>query len=97
MLPTGDVGLLFMAYNHNLAQQFEFTQKTWANNPAFPLAGPPPKLDPIIGQGPVAAQHWSKEWDNAAAPTVALSFQGFVKMRGGEYFFAPSLNFLRSL
>jgi Dyp-type peroxidase family len=97
LLPTGDVGLLFMAYNHNLAQQFEFTQKTWANNPGFPAAGPPPKLDPIIGQGPVAAQHWSKEWDNAAAPTVALSFQGFVKMRGGEYFFAPSLNLLKSL
>ena len=97
LLPTGDVGLLFMAYNHNLAIQFEFTQKSWANNSAFPAGGPPPKLDPIIGQGPVGAQHWPKEWDNPPAGNVALSFQGFVKMRGGEYFFAPSLNFLKGL
>ncbi|MDQ6768857.1 MAG: Dyp-type peroxidase [Gemmatimonadota bacterium] len=97
LLPTGDVGLLFMAYNHDLATQFEFTQKSWANSSAFPAGGPPPKLDPIIGQGPIAAQHWPKEWDNPAAGNAALSFQGFVKMRGGEYFFAPSLNFLKSL
>ena len=97
LLPTGDVGLLFMAYNHNLALQFEFTQKTWANNPGFPAPGAPPKLDPIIGQGPVGAQHWPTKWDDASAATVPLSFQGFVNMRGGEYFFAPSLNFLKSL
>jgi Dyp-type peroxidase family len=97
LLPTGDVGLLFMAYNHELALQFEFTQKSWVNNPAFPAGGAPPKLDPIIGQGPVGAQHWLKKWDDPAVGAAALSFQGFVKMRGGEYFFAPSLNFLRSL
>ena len=97
LLPTGDVGLLFMAYNHELARQFEFTQKSWVNNPAFPAGGAPPKLDPIIGQGPVGAQHWPKKWDDPAVGAAALSFQGFVKMRGGEYFFAPSLNFLRSL
>ena len=49
LLPTADVGLLFMAYNHDLAAQFEFTQKTWANSNTFPVAGAPPKLDPIIG------------------------------------------------
>jgi len=97
LLPIGDVGLLFMAYNRDLALQFEFTQKSWANNVAFPAGGLPPKLDPIIGQGPEVAQHWPKKWDDPAAGTAALSFQGFVKMRGGEYFFAPSLNFLRSL
>lgn len=97
LLPTGDVGLLFMAYNHDLSSQFEFAQKSWANNPAFPASGPPPKLDPIIGQGLVAAQQWPQKWDDPAAGSAALSFQGFVKMRGGEYFFAPSLNFLRSL
>jgi len=31
--PEGGVGLLFMAFNSNLADQFEFTQITWANNP----------------------------------------------------------------
>lgn len=98
LLPAGDVGLLFMAYNHDLSAQFESTQKS-ANDSAFPAGGPPPKLDPIIGQGPgpLAAQHWPKEWDNPVSGNAALSFQGFVKMRGGEYFFAPSLNFLKSL
>lgn len=96
LLPTGDVGLLFMAYNRDLALQFEYTQKS-ANNVAFPAGGLPPKLDPIIGQGPDVAQHWPKGWDDPDAGTAALSFQRFVKMRGGEYFFAPSLNFLKSL
>lgn len=97
LMPTGDVGLLFMAYNHDLANQFEFTQKSWANNVGFPAGGAAPKHDPIIGQCPVSAQNWPKEWDNAAAGTTPLSFQGFVRMRGGEYFFAPSLNFLKGL
>ena len=100
LLPTGDVGLLFMAYNHDLAKQFEFTQKTWANNPNFPVAPVPPGppgLDPVIGQGPAATHNWPKAWDDAAQGTVPVQFQGFVKMRGGEYFFAPSLNFLKTL
>lgn len=97
LLPTGGVGLLFMAYNHTLAVQFEFTQKTWANNPGFPNAPTPPGIDPVMGQGPVTPHTWPKIWDDASQGTVALPFQGFVKMRGGEYFFAPSLNFLKSL
>lgn len=97
LLPVGDVGLLFMAYNNKLATQFEFTQVTWANSPAFPAAGPAPKIDPVIGQGPAAAQQWPKSWDDSAGGLGAFSFQGFVKMRGGEYFFAPSLNFLKTL
>jgi Dyp-type peroxidase family len=98
LLPTGDVGLLFMCYNHDLALQFEFTQKTWANGLNFPPAGTPPLLDGVIGQAAaIENQHWPKAWDDPAAGTAAFSFQGFVKMRGGEYFFAPSLNFLRAL
>jgi Dyp-type peroxidase family len=101
LLPTGGVGLLFMAYNHTLAVQFEFTQKAWANNPGFPRAPAPtvPGIDPVIGQapGPAAPHDWPKTWDDAAQGTVPLPFQDFVKMRGGEYFFAPSLNFLKRL
>ena len=32
LLPTGGVGLLFMAYNAVLGQHFKFTQQSWANN-----------------------------------------------------------------
>ena len=97
LLPTGDVGLLFMAYNRELAQQFEFTQINWANNGGFPTAPTPPGIDPVMGQGPVASHAWPRVWGDPASGTVPLPFQGFVTMRGGEYFFAPSLNFLKGL
>ncbi len=98
LLPTGGVGLLFMAYNGKIEQQFQFTQQTWANNPSFPLGVPPPPpgLDPVIGVGPVSNQNWPRNW-GSATPATAFSLQGFVKMRGGEYFFAPSLAFLKAL
>ena len=96
-LPTGDVGLLFMAYNSNLTNQFVFTQKTWANNAGFPSAGV--GADPIIGRGantPVA-QTWPLKWDDTGGGTKTLNFAKFVTMRGGEYFFAPSLTFFKNL
>lgn len=95
LLPTGDVGLLFMAYNRDLATQFQFTQQTWANNAAFPKTSPT-GIDPVIGVG-TGAQQWHNVWDKPASGTTPFSFQGFVKMRGGEYFFAPSLSFLKGL
>lgn len=97
LLPTKDVGLLFMAYNAHLAQQFVFTQNTWANNAGFPAGGV--GVDPIIGQGPTAsaAQHWPQTWDDASSVKKDQDFHGFVTMKGGEYFFAPSLTFLRTL
>ena len=96
LLPTGGVGLLFMAYNRSLADQFVFTQQTWANNQNFPNGNS--GIDPIIGQGPGAAvaQSWPDGWDQPKPP-VAFGFSGFVTMRGGEYFFAPSLTFLKNL
>ena len=38
--PTGGVGLLFMAFNASIAEQFEFVQQAWLNNPWFPVVGP---------------------------------------------------------
>ena len=99
-LPTGDVGLLFMAFNSSLANQFVFTQKSWANNADFPRAGT--GIDPIIGQHSAAAaaiapQSWHKEWDDSANATVPFAFADFVEMKGGEYFYTPSLAFLKTL
>ena len=99
LLPTGGVGLLFMAYNVQIANQFRFTQQVWANNPNFPIPGTH-GIDPVIGQGPAnpTDQKLPKEWDNAAAGTANnVSFSGFVRMKGGEYMFSPSLTFLMNL
>ena len=96
LLPTGKVGLLFMAYNASLKKQFVFTQKQWANNAGFPE--PAAGIDPIIGQGAAGAgPAWRKKWDDPASATQNFDFHGFVTMRGGEYFFAPSLTFLKTL
>ncbi len=99
LLPTGGgLGLLFMAYNQVIARQFRFTQQTWVNSTAFPQPGIH-GIDPVIGQGTLVPgqQRLFKQWDNPGSPVVAFDFAGFVKMKGGEYFFAPSLNTLREL
>ena len=104
--PTGGVGLLFMAFNANIniqddfsLAQFDFTQGIWADNPGFPgvPAGvPAPGLDPVIGQGARPDQTYVNDWAGSAVTQVTAVPQA-VHMRGGEYFFMPSLAFLRSL
>jgi deferrochelatase/peroxidase EfeB len=94
-MPTGDVGLLFMAYQSNLEDQFEFTQKTWVNNPNFVVPGT--GIDPVIGQTNAPnAQKWPNKWGVSLNPEP-FDFSGWVTMLGGEYFFAPSITFLKSL
>jgi Dyp-type peroxidase family len=104
--PSKDVGLLFMAFNaqisfpgHFSTAQFDFTQAIWANNPDFPFvpAGTPsPGIDPVIGQGERPAQTYPTEWGGSTTQEVEAIPQA-VQMQGGEYFFMPSLAFLRSL
>lgn len=101
--PLGDVGLLFMAYQSSLEDQFEFTQSSWANNVDFArplvLAGTQTGIDPVIGQfaGPTA-QRWPVKYGLTETDgRDDDDFSGFVKMRGGEYFFAPSISFFTSL
>ncbi|HEV7807231.1 MAG TPA: hypothetical protein VGO80_15520 [Solirubrobacteraceae bacterium] len=95
--PTGGVGLLFMAFNSEISQQFAFTQSTWANNPSFPFGGSGnPGLDQVIGQGTRPKTTCPIAWDGAATKTVSAAPQA-VTMKGGEYFFMPSIAFLKSL
>jgi Dyp-type peroxidase family len=93
--PTGGVGLLFMAYQSDIGNQFEHMQRHWANNPNYVVPGA--GLDPIIGQ--VSADYrWPVFWGQTSAPiTAPLTVGGFVTLKGGEYFFAPSISFLKSL
>ena len=98
--PERGVGLLFMAYQSDLVDQFEFTQKLWANNAGFHFSSPvqPVGIDPVIGQAaPGAAldgQLYPDKWGDSLG--TRFPFSGFVSMRGGEYFFAPSISFLKS-
>ena len=98
-LPTDGVGLLFMCYQRSIAKQFEFLQYALANNPRFP-AKQEPGIDPLIGQpgsSGVGRHKWPAQWQKPHAPQTPFNFHGFVTLKGGEYFFAPSIYFLRHL
>lgn len=96
--PTGGVGLLFMACQASIVNQFEFTQRLWVNNPSFDFASSdqPVGIDPIIGQPASASpQRFVKKWGSMLGER--FDFSGFVTMKGGEYFFAPAISLLRRL
>lgn len=97
-LPSRNVGLLFMCFQASIADQFAFMQQSWVNSENFVL--PATGQDPVISQAPAAPppipQTWRPDYGKPA-PTVPFSFGHFVTLKGGEFFFAPSLPFLRSL
>jgi deferrochelatase/peroxidase EfeB len=90
--PTAGVGLLFMAYMASLENQFEFTQATWANNASFVTSNV--GVDPVMGQGAAASVHLRDGWSGSA---TEFTIDRFVAMKGGEYFFAPSRDFLKDV
>ncbi|MET8006923.1 Dyp-type peroxidase [Nonomuraea glycinis] len=94
--PSGEVGLLFMAFNSSLQDQFEFTQQSWANNPGFEVFGT--GHDPIIGQGERDIKvTFPKAWGKPGMSPPQRQVAQTVTMKGGEYFFMPSLAYLRAL
>src|SRR5437867_3157219 len=96
----GDVGLLFQAFQGDISRQFEFIQRTWVDNPNFPefriLPGLNTGDDALIGQHPRAVQRWLREWGRSGRflGRRLFNFGGFVRLRGGEYFFVPSIPML---
>jgi Dyp-type peroxidase family len=92
-----DAGLLFLSCQSDIEQQFIFMQNTWCNNQNF--VSPGIGLDPLVGQprtDEVVPQHWPTTW-GVPRGSVEFPFAGIVKTLGGEYFFAPSISFLRGL
>lgn len=93
-----DAGLLFISLQSNIEQQFIFMQNTWCNNKHF--AKLQIGTDPLVGQlepgaYPVA-QKWPEQWGVPNA-NKSYHFSDVVRTKGGEYFFVPSLSFLKSL
>jgi Dyp-type peroxidase family len=98
-LPVEGVGLLFMCYQRNIAQQFEVLQYLYANDPRFP-GEQEPGIDPIIGQpggNGVGQLKWPARWNDPREQHKPFDFHNFVTLKGGEYFFAPSIHFLRNI
>lgn len=96
-------GLLFTCFQSDINRQFEFIQPAWVDNPNFPefllLRGLNTGDDALIGQHPRGVQKWPRRWGDQRRNLGRrrTSFGGYVTLRGGEYFFAPSLSFLRAI
>jgi Dyp-type peroxidase family len=94
-LPTSGVGLLFQCCQADLGQQFEHLQIAWANKAAVPRKGT--GMDPMIGQSDTGFPRLQFPTKLGEPGRTLFRFHQFVTMKGGEYFFMPSLTFLRSL
>jgi Dyp-type peroxidase family len=97
--PEGGVGLLFMAYQSSIEGQFEFTQQSWVNSPGFHFRAQPQPvgIDPVIGQPDHASPQRYPLHYGVGPLSEPFDFSSFVRMKGGEYFFAPSRSFLQRL
>lgn len=92
-------GVLFLCINANIRRQFEFIQQAWIDNPKF--NGLYNEKDPLIGQSEDA----SRDRD-APNQTQEMTIQqecvrqklthlpNFVSVKGGAYFFLPSISAL---
>jgi deferrochelatase/peroxidase EfeB len=85
-----DRGLLFFCINANIRRQFEFVQQTWINNPKFD--GLYDEVDPLI-----SSTSTSITMPKQTVPEKVNSLPNFVTVKGGEYFFLPSVSALRFL
>ena len=93
-LPHDGVGLLFMSYQADLDHQFRFMQTQWVDQENFPQSGV--GVDPVLSNKGNRAQTWPTQWGQSTPSRQSL-FNGFVTLRGGEYFFAPSVDGLKAL
>jgi Dyp-type peroxidase family len=86
-------GLFFMCVNANIRRQFEFIQQTWVNNPKFD--GLYEERDPLIGNTSGASGLFTIPGEPVRKRLQSMP--AFVRVRGGAYFFLPSLRALRFL
>lgn len=95
-LDTEERGIIFMALNANLSRQFEFIQQQWVEygndakqgNDKDPLMGNHGGHGKFVVQGDMSA---------ANPPYICSHLPSFVELRGGDYFFVPSITGLGML
>lgn len=86
-------GLHFICLNADIERQFEFVQQTWINNPVF--GGLYDEVDPLIGNLAKGDKLFTVQQDPLRRRVHGLS--RFVIVRGGSYFFLPSIRALNYL
>lgn len=83
-LPNGPVGLLFMCFQKSIDDQFAHIQKQ-ANLAHDPIIRQPNDLSPEV--------EWPTHWGKGTTPHRLN--RTWVTLKGGEFFFAPSISFLK--
>jgi Dyp-type peroxidase family len=92
-----DRGLHFICFNTQIGRQFEFIQHTWANGSRF--EGLAEDDDPLIGDRGATSQTRGGTFTIQQDP-VRKRLTGmprFVHVRGGSYFFMPSIRAVKYL
>jgi Dyp-type peroxidase family len=87
-----DRGLHFVVINASIHRQFEFVQPTWINSPKF--GGLYEDPEPLAAGRP---SHGGRRFTIQGEPVcrTIVDLPSFVKVRGGAYFFLPSIRALR--
>lgn len=92
----GEQGIIFLALCSSLFRQFEFVQQQWMNYGLDFGAGS--DACPLIGNhGEDAKFVIAADPATGKPPFFAGRLPQFVEMRGGEYFFIPSMTALRMI
>lgn len=97
----GDHGIVFMALCASIDRQFEFLQQQWIDyGNDFRLAS---DRDPIVGANndatgaPRGRMLVEADPEGDAPPHFCLNIPRFVDVRGGDYFFVPSITALQMI
>ncbi len=87
-------GIIFMALNASISRQFEFVQQQWINyGNDFHLGE---DKDPVLGNRDKPGR-FMIPGDKKNPPFICADMQSFVTLKGGDYFFLPSLTALHML
>lgn len=88
--PSEGVGLLFLAFQADIARQFGLITREWVNSRNF--LGKEGGTDVLIGTPSSRPVEWP-----VPSGTKECAISRFVRLMGGEFFFAPSFAFFRNM
>jgi hypothetical protein len=88
--------VIFMALNASIFRQFEFVQQQWIEYGNDARQGN--DKDALLGNHEGAGKFMIQGTEDAANPPfLCASLPNFVELRGGDYFFMPSITALRMI